>query len=32
VVELCKKVGRDIDWVGGFLSSAGLATLAYVLA
>jgi MFS family permease len=32
VVELCTKVGRDIDWVGGFLSSAGLATLAYVLA
>jgi MFS family permease len=32
VVKLCKKVGRDIDWVGGFLSSAGLATLAYVLA
>lgn len=32
VIELSKKVGRDIDWVGGFLSSAGLATLAYVLA
>jgi MFS family permease len=32
VVELCNKVCRDIDWVGGFLSSAGLATLAYVLA
>lgn len=31
-IELCKKVGRDIDWIGGFLSSAGLATLAYVLA
>lgn len=31
-VELCKKVGRDIDWIGGFLSSGGLATLAYVLA
>jgi MFS family permease len=31
-VELCKKVGRDIDWIGGFFSSAGLATLAYVLA
>lgn len=32
VIELSKKVGRDIDWIGGFLSSAGLATLAYVLA
>jgi MFS family permease len=32
VVALWKKVGRDIDWVGGFISSAGLATLAYVLA
>lgn len=30
--SLCKKVARDIDWVGGLLSSAGLAMLAYVLA
>lgn len=27
-----KKVGRDIDWIGGFISSGGLAILAYVLA
>lgn len=31
-IGLIKKVGKDIDWVGGFISSAGLATLAYVLA
>lgn len=27
-----KKVGRDIDWIGGIISSGGLAILAYVLA
>jgi MFS family permease len=27
-----KKVGQDIDWIGGILSSSGLAILAYVLA
>ena len=32
VVALWKKVGRDIDWVGGMISSGGLAILAYVLA
>ena len=32
VVELWKKVGREIDWVGGMISSGGLAILAYVLA
>lgn len=31
-VALWKKVGREIDWVGGFISSGGLALLAYVLA
>lgn len=29
---LVRKVGRDIDWVGGVISSGGLAMLAYVLA
>ncbi|RYO30403.1 hypothetical protein AA0111_g5567 [Alternaria arborescens] len=32
VVALWKKVGREIDWVGGMISSGGLAILAYVLA
>lgn len=27
-----KKVGREIDWIGGIISSGGLAILAYVLA
>jgi len=31
-VELCKQVGRKVDWIGGLISSGGLATLAYVLA
>jgi MFS family permease len=31
-VDLCKQVGRKVDWVGGLISSGGLATLAYVLA
>jgi MFS family permease len=31
-VALWKKVGREIDWVGGMISSGGLAILAYVLA
>lgn len=31
-VNLCKQVGRKVDWVGGIISSGGLATLAYVLA
>lgn len=32
MVVLWKKVGREIDWVGGMISSGGLAILAYVLA
>ncbi|KAI4676814.1 uncharacterized protein J4E84_009409 [Alternaria hordeiaustralica] len=32
VVALWKKVVREIDWVGGMISSGGLAILAYVLA
>jgi MFS family permease len=32
VVALWRKVGKEIDWVGGIISSGGLATLAYVLA
>jgi MFS family permease len=31
-VDLCKQVGRQVDWIGGLISSGGLATLAYVLA
>jgi MFS family permease len=31
-VALWKKVGREIDWVGGIISSGGLAILAYILA
>ncbi|KAH6643766.1 major facilitator superfamily domain-containing protein [Boeremia exigua] len=29
---LAKKVGKEVDWVGGIISSGGLAILAYVLA
>ena len=29
---LLKKVGTDIDWIGGTIASGGLAILAYVLA
>ena len=32
VIALWKKVGKEIDWVGGMISSGGLAILAYVLA
>ncbi|KAJ4375928.1 hypothetical protein N0V83_001207 [Neocucurbitaria cava] len=32
VVALWKKVGKEIDWIGGLISSGGLAMLAYVLA
>lgn len=32
VVHLVKKVGKEVDWVGGIISSGGLAVLAYVLA
>jgi MFS family permease len=32
VVALWERVGRSIDWVGGVISSSGLAILAYVLA
>jgi MFS family permease len=32
VVQLCKNMGRNIDWVGVFTSSGGLALLAYALA
>ena len=31
-LALAKKVGREVDWVGGIVSSGGLAMLAYVLA
>lgn len=31
-VALAMKVGKEIDWVGGLISSGGLAILAYVLA
>lgn len=31
-ITLAKKVGREVDWVGGMISSGGLAVLAYVLA
>jgi MFS family permease len=31
-LSLLKKVGGEIDWVGGIISSGGLAILAYVLA
>jgi MFS family permease len=31
-VSVMKKVGREIDWIGGLISSGGLAILAYVLA
>jgi MFS family permease len=30
--EMLMKVGKDIDWIGGLISSGGLAMLAYVLA
>ncbi|KAJ4356985.1 hypothetical protein N0V95_002857 [Ascochyta clinopodiicola] len=32
VVTLAKKVGKEVDWVGGMISGGGLAILAYVLA
>jgi MFS family permease len=32
LVALAKKVGREVDWIGGMISSGGLAILAYVLA
>ncbi|KAJ4991446.1 major facilitator superfamily transporter [Stagonosporopsis vannaccii] len=32
LVALAKKVGKEVDWVGGMISSGGLAILAYVLA
>jgi MFS family permease len=32
VVALWKRVAREIDWVGGMISSGGLGILAYVLA
>ncbi|KAF3010735.1 hypothetical protein E8E13_006922 [Curvularia kusanoi] len=32
LLALAKKVGREVDWVGGMISSGGLAILAYVLA
>ncbi|KAF1361752.1 MFS general substrate transporter [Lizonia empirigonia] len=31
-VALAMKVGKEVDWVGGLISSGGLAILAYVLA
>jgi MFS family permease len=31
-ITTLKKVGREIDWIGGLISSGGLAILAYVLA
>lgn len=32
LLGLAKKVCKDIDWIGGFISSGGLTILAYVLA
>ncbi|KAL6711523.1 hypothetical protein ACN47E_004457 [Coniothyrium glycines] len=32
LVVMCRKVAQSIDWIGGLISSGGLATLAYVLA
>lgn len=32
IMAMWKKVVKEIDWVGGFISSGGLAILAYVLA
>ncbi|KZM26185.1 uncharacterized protein EKO05_0000435 [Ascochyta rabiei] len=32
VITLAKKVGKEVDWVGGMISGGGLAILAYVLA
>ncbi|KAH7392424.1 major facilitator superfamily domain-containing protein [Phaeosphaeria sp. MPI-PUGE-AT-0046c] len=31
-LAMIKKVGREVDWIGGIISSGGLAILAYVLA
>jgi MFS family permease len=31
-IPMLKKVGREIDWIGGIISSAGLSILAYILA
>lgn len=32
ILALAKRVGKEVDWVGGTISSGGLAILAYVLA
>lgn len=32
LLALAKKVGKEVDWIGGMISSGGLAILAYVLA
>jgi MFS family permease len=32
IVALAKKVAQQVDWIGGIISSGGLAILAYVLA
>lgn len=32
LVALAKSVGKEVDWVGGMISSGGLAMLSYVLA
>lgn len=32
ILMMWKRVAREIDWIGGLISSGGLATLAYVLA
>jgi len=32
LVALAKRVGKEVDWVGGMISSGGLAMLSYVLA
>ncbi|KAJ4383263.1 hypothetical protein N0V86_001308 [Didymella sp. IMI 355093] len=32
IVSRAKKVGREVDWIGGIISSGGLSILAYVLA
>jgi MFS family permease len=32
ILALAKRVGKEVDWIGGMISSGGLAILAYVLA
>lgn len=32
LVDVAKRVGKEVDWIGGLISSGGLAIMAYVLA